>query len=328
MNGRRNLSFWPKTFALAVLLACVSTQHVVANDYPNRPIRIIVPYSAGGPGDIISRGYAAELGKVLGQSIIVENRPGAGTAIGTQAAKLSPADGYTLLFGTAGIISTMLSLRNPGYVMSDFVPISMLGDQYYVLMSPAALAVSNLQGLISHARKNPARMNYATLGPGASSHVLADRLQRAANFEWQEISYKGAGPAVQALMSNEVQGYFTTQSSAVSLLGSDKVQPIAIAAAERGEFLPNVPTFKELGYEGMIDQGWYAILIRSSTPAEVIERLRKASEEVMASAQMKQHQKALGLSRSKVMMSEFPALIEQEIATRTEDNKRLGIVPQ
>lgn len=299
-----------------------------ANDYPNRVIKIIVPYSAGGPGDIISRGYANELSKVLKQTVIVENRPGAGTAIGTQAAKLAPDDGYTLLFGTAGIISTMLSLKNPGYSMDDFVPVVMLGDTYYVLMVSTAVPAASFPEFVDYARKNPERMNYATLGPGASSHVLADRLQRAAKFEWQEISYKGGGPAIQALMSNDVQGYFTTQASAVQLVDSDKVRLMAIAAPERNEFLPNVPTFKERGYDGIVDQGWYTILIRSSTPPELVEKLRRASEQVMTTLEMRVHQKSLGLTKSKVVLTEFPTLVTQELGVRAEDNKRLGIEPQ
>ncbi|MDQ8726218.1 tripartite tricarboxylate transporter substrate binding protein [Bradyrhizobium sp. LHD-71] len=312
--------------AVALALAAFGAQ--AQDNYPNRAIRLIVPYTPGASTDAISRAFADEASKVIGQPIVVENRGGAGTAIGTQTARNAPADGYTLLFGSGTMISTMLALKEPGYTMKDFTPVTMLGDQYYVLLIPKALPVTNAKEFVEYAKKNPSKMNYGMLGQGSPSHVLADRFARSANFQWQDIAFRGGTPTLTALMSNDVQGYFATQTFATTYLNSDKVRLLAIGAEERGEFLPDVPTFKELGYNGVVEQGWYALFVRSETPKEIVEKLRKVSAEVMASAAMKGHLKTIGLSPYKGTMDSFLKNLDVEIKQKAEETKRLGIVPQ
>lgn len=311
-----------------IVLALTAFGAAAQDNYPSKPIRIIVPYTPGASTDSISRAFADEAGKALGQTMIVENKPGAGTAIGTQTAKQAPADGYTILFGSGTMVSTMLGLKQPGYSMSDFTPVTMLGDQFYVLLTPKALGVKNFKEFVEYAKKNPTRMNYAMLGPGAPSHVLADRLKRAAKFEWQDIAFRGGTPAVQALMSNDVQGYFGTQSFALTFKDSDKLQLMGIGAQERGVFLPEVPTFKEMGYEGVVEQGWYAMFVRSETPKPIIDKLRTVFAEVMKSPAMAQHLKTNGLSPYKGTIETFLASLDQEIKNKAEESKRLGIVAQ
>jgi tripartite-type tricarboxylate transporter receptor subunit TctC len=312
----------------AIVLALTAFGASAQESYPTKPIRIIVPYTPGASTDSISRAFGDEAGKALGQPMIVENKPGAGTAIGTQTAKQAPADGYTILFGSGTMISTMIGLKEPGYTMQDFTPVTMLGDQFYVLLTPAALPVKDFKEFVEYAKKNPTKMNYAMLGPGAPSHVLADRLQRAAKFQWQDIAFRGGTPAMQAVMSNDVQGYFGTQSFALTFKDSDKVRLMGIGAEERGVFLPDVPTFKEMGYEGVVEQGWYAMFVRSNTPKPIIDKLRKVFGEVMQSPAMAQHLKSNGLSPYKGSIETFLASLDKEIQQKTEENKRLGIVAQ
>jgi tripartite-type tricarboxylate transporter receptor subunit TctC len=312
----------------AMVLALSAFGAVAQDSFPSKPLKIIVPYTPGASTDAISRAFADEAGKALGQTVIVENKPGAGTAIGTQTARQSPADGYTILFGSGTMVSTMLGLKEPGYSMEDFTPVAMLGDQYYVLIIPAAMGVKNFKEFVEYAKKNPTRMNYAMLGPGAPSHVLADRLRRSAKFEWQDIAFRGGTPAVQALMSNDVQGYFATQSFALTFKDSDKLKLMGIGAEERGVFLPDVPTFKEMGYEGVVEQGWYAMFVRSSTPKPIIDKLRTVFTEVMKSPAMAQHLKTNGLSPYKGSLETFPATLARELKEKAEETKRLGIVVQ
>lgn len=315
--------------AATALFGMLQIAPALAQDnYPSRPIRIIVPYTPGASTDGISRAFGEEAGKALGQTMIVENKPGAGTAIGTQTAKQAPADGYTILFGSGTMVSTMLGLKEPGYTMEDFVPVAMLGDQYYVLLTPAALPAKNFKEFVEYAKKNPTKMNYAMLGPGAPSHVLADRLRRSAKFEWQDIAFRGGTPAVQALMSNDVQGYFATQSFAMTFKDSDKLKLMGIGADERGIFLPDVPTFKEMGYDGVVEQGWYAMFVRSNTPKPIIDKLRTVFAEVMKSPAMAQHLKNNGLSPYKGSIETFLAALANEIKDKAEETKRLGIVVQ
>jgi tripartite-type tricarboxylate transporter receptor subunit TctC len=298
------------------------------DNYPNRPIKLIVPYTPGASTDAISRAFADEASKVIGQPVVVENRGGAGTAIGTQTARNAPADGYTLLFGSGTMISTMLALKEPGYAMKDFTPVTMLGDQFYVLMVPKALPINNAKEFVEYAKKNTSKMNYGMLGPGSPSHVLADRFARSAGFTWQDIAFRGGTPTMTAVMSNDVQGYFATQTFSTTFANSDKVRILAIGAEERGEFLPDVPTFKELGYEGVVEQGWYALFVRSDTPKPIIEKLQKVSADVMASAAMKGHLKSIGLSAYKGTIDSFLKNLDTEIKQKAEETKRLGILPQ
>jgi tripartite-type tricarboxylate transporter receptor subunit TctC len=212
--------------------------------------------------------------------------------------------------------------------MEDFTPVAMLGDQFYVLMIPASLPVNNFKEFVEYAKKNPTKMNYGMLGPGSPSHVLADRLKNSAKFEWLDIAFRGGTPAVQALMSNDVQGYFATQTFAMTFKDSDKLKLMGIGAEERGQFLPDVPTFKELGYEGVVEQGWYAMFVRSNTPKPIIDKLQKVFGEVMKSPAMAAHLKSNGLSPYKGTIESFQASLGKEIKDKAEETKRLGIVVQ
>lgn len=316
-------------FALAGLcFAIVAGTDSLASEYPVQTIRVVVPYTPAGPGDLVSRAFAESLSKVSDATVIVENKAGGGGAIGAQAAIQAPADGYTLFFATPAIIGTMLGLKNPGYKMTDFAPVAVLGEQSYVLMVPSALQVSSISDFVNLARKNTAKLNYATLGPGSPSHALADKFQRSAKFEWVDIPYRGAGPATQALLANEVQGYFTTQSTAVSYRESPKLRVLAIAANERGPFLPDVPTFKELGLGEVIQQGWYAMFTRADTPKSVLEKIRELAAAALKRPEMQKHLNNLSLSSYKRSLDDFAKELSAEEQSQKDDNRRLGITPQ
>lgn len=317
-----------KLTALVLAVTPLGAAVAAAQDYPTRPIRLIVPYTPGASTDAISRAFADEASKVIGQPIVVENRGGAGTAIGTQTAKQAPADGYTILFGSGTMVSTMLALKEPGYSMKEFTPITMLGDQFYMLMVPKSLPITNAKEFVEYANKNSNKMNFGHLGTGSPSHVLGDRFASSAGFKWQDIAFRGGTPALAAVMANDVQGYFATQTFATGYANSDKIRLLAIGANERGEFLPDVPTFKELGYDGVVEQGWYALFVRSEVPKPIVEKLRKVSADVMASDAMKRHLKTIGLSQYKGSIQSFEASLDKEIKDKAEDAKRLGIVPQ
>jgi len=314
--------------AAAFLGTLVCLPLAAQENYPARPLRLIVPYTPGASTDALARAFTEEAAKLLGKPIVVENRGGAGTAIGTQAAVQAPADGYTLLFGSGTMVSSMHAMKDPGYRLSDLAAVVMLADQVYVLMTPAALPAKSLGEFVAHARVNSARINYGMLGPGSPSHVLADRLARAANFEWQAIAYRGGAPTLQALMANEIQGYFATQSYAMTFLNSNRVRILAIGAEERGEFLPDIPTFKEGGVEGMAERGWYAVFVRSETPPGILARLRAVGSEVMNSAWMRTQLRSQGLSSYKGTLETFPAALARESAQKAEEAKRYGSVTQ
>ncbi len=313
--------------AVALALATFGAQ--AQSNYPNKPIRLIVPYTPGASTDAISRAFADEASKAIGQTIIVENRGGAGTAIGTQTARQAPADGYTLLFGSGTMISTMLALKEPGYSMADFTPVTMLGDQFYVLLIPKALPVTNAKEFVDYAKKNPVEdeLRHARRGLALACARRPLRARRPGSSGRTSPS-AAARRRLTALMSNDVQGYFATQTFATTYRQSDKVRLLAIGADERGEFLPDVPTFKELGYANVVEQGWYALFVRSDTPKDIIEKLQTVSADVMASAAMKEHLKKIGLSPYKGSIDSFLKNVATEIKQKEAETKRLGIVPQ
>ena len=298
------------------------------DNYPARHLRLIVPYTPGASTDTLSRAFAEEAAKHLGKAIVVENKGGAGTAIGTQAAVQAPADGYTLLFGSGTMVSTMHAMKDPGFKLSDLTAVVLLAEQVYMLLVPASLPVKNTGEFVAYARANASRLNYGMLGPGSPSHVLADRLARSAGFHWQAIAYRGGAPTLQALMASEIQGYFATQSYAMTFLNSNRVRIFAIGADERGEFLPDIPTFREAGIDGMVERGWYALFVRSDTAPGIVARLRAVGAEVMNSAWMKAQLRNQGLSGYKGTLEGFPAALARESAEKAEEAKRYGYAPQ
>lgn len=312
-----------------IIILIASTLPMLADEaYPDRPLRLIVPFPPGALTDSISRVFAEEASKRLGKSVVVENRGGAGTALGSQAAKQAPADGYTLLFGSSVMISTMLTLKNPGYSVADFTPITMLGDHFYILMTPKSLPVTNLKEFVNYAKENSGKMNYGVLGTGTPSFTLAQKFGKAAGIKWQDIAYRGAAQVFQAIVANDVQGYFTTQASAINYVNSGRVNLLAVAAEERVEPFADVPTFKELGYEGLVEHGWSALFVRSETPKEIVEKLRQVSAEVMKSEAMRKYLKTANVVPHRGSVADFSALLEKELKAKREEVAELGIQPQ
>lgn len=314
---------------IAIFLLALTTFDAQAQEtFPSRPIRIVVPLAPGALSDSLSRAFAAELGKALNQTVIVENKPGAGTVLGIQTVKQAPADGYSILFHTDGLISTALAMKEPGYQPSDFKPIALLGDTSLVLMTPAVFPPKTLKELVDYARANPGKLNYAVLGVGGPLHILAERLKRAAKFEWEAIPYKGGAPAYQALMANEVQGFFSVVSGALTFKEAGKLRVLAVAADERSEFMPDVPTFKELGYADVSIPTWTALFVRSDTPAPIVDKLRRASAEVMASDAMKNHLRTFAMSPHRGTIDELTATFPDLLKRTSEDMRLLGIQAQ
>lgn len=317
-------------FLLALLLFSVEAPPASAQEagFPSRPLKLVVPYPPGASTDLISRAIAEEAGKILGQSIVVENKPGGGTVVGTQAVRNSPADGYTVMFQAASLLSNTYTLKKPGYELSDFTPVVMLSDAAYVMLVPAALPVQNLREFIAYAKANPGKLNYGTLGRGTRTFILPYRLGLAAGLDWTEITFKGTAEAARSVMAGDIQTYFSTQAYASTQLGSDKLRLIAITSDERVDFLPNVPTFKELGYPTVTNQTWYALFIRSETPKPIVDKLKQAFAEAMKSNVMKEQLKLNGLSPYNGKLEDFPAKMQAELAEFISEAKQLGLEPQ
>jgi tripartite-type tricarboxylate transporter receptor subunit TctC len=311
--------------ALGALL--VTGPAFATDAYPARPLRIIVPFPPGAITDATGRVVATELGKVLGQSVIVENKPGAGTLIGTQAAKTSPADGHTVLFQLGSLATNIYLLKQPGYALSDFKPVSMLGQSAYVLIASKKHPLRTLQDLIAFGKARPGELNCSGTGDGAAT-VIGSKFKQAAGIDWTLINYKGGAEAVQAVMSGDVDCSLPTQAAPLIYANPDKLSVLAVTSRKRVEFLPDVPTFTELGFPAIDAQTWFGLFVRSETPPAAIEKLKSALAEVLRTPAMQNQLRNLRISPYEGSLDDVPARLQKELADFGQEAKKLGIEPQ
>lgn len=302
-------------------LATVSAQD---SDFPRRPLRLVVPYPPGGAPDAIARVVAEEAGKRLGQAIVVDNKPGAGTAIGTMALKNAPADGHTLLLQTNGLAYNTYLIKQPGYSLDDFMPLATVADTSYVMLVSTKVPAKTLAEFVSYAKANPGKVNYGSVGRS----TLASRLSAQAGFEWTEINFKGIVEAAHSVMSNEVQAFFSTQGYASMQVGSDKLRLMAVTSSQRLDIFPDVPTFKESGYPALDDSVWYALFARRDTPKPAAGRLQRVFSETMRSVALKEALKKNGLAPIDPDLDAFQVRMKSELTGFIADARRFGIQPQ
>lgn len=291
--------------------------------YPTKPIRLVVPYPPGAITDALARAVARDLAKDLGQSVIVENRPGGGTLVGTLAAKNSRADGYTILFQLSGLATNLYSLKQPGYSLADFAAIGMLGQSSYIMFASAKYQIASPAELVSFAKENPGQLNNAA----TSFSVVGAKLKRALGIEWTDIYYKGGAEAAQAVMSGDAHFSLLTQGAPLIYANQDKLRLMAVSSEHRLPFIPEVPTFKELGLP-VVSGTWFGLFVRSETPPAIVAKLRSAVATVMASPEIQEHLKGLRVSPYDGRLQDVPEKLAEELAEFSEEAKRLGIEPQ
>jgi tripartite-type tricarboxylate transporter receptor subunit TctC len=260
---------------IAAVLCAISWSPARAQEYPSRPLRLIVPFAPGGTTDVVARAVAAKLSSSLKQSVVVENRPGAGGAVGTDmVAKASP-DGYTLLLGSSGPLSFNPSLyaKLPYDPVRDFAPVGMICVSALVMVSAPTSELSSVNQLIKLAKANPGKYTYSTAGIGSATHVASEMFNSLAGIKTQPVPYKGSGPATIAIVSGETSYGFTGQTLAWPLVGGGKLHAIALASDHRSPEHPEVPTFSEAGLPNFEAADWDAILVPAGTPPDIINRL-------------------------------------------------------
>lgn len=279
------------TFATAFGLTPVGAQ-----DFPNKPIRMIVPVPPGGTGDMVSRLFANAAAKDLGQSIVVENRPGATGNIGTAAAVKSPADGYTIFLCSIGNCAVNASLyANPGYdLFKDVAPVALLGYSINVLTVGPQTGIHTLPDLLAKARAG--QLSYASSGVGASNHLGGEMLKKVSGVPLLHVPYKGSGPAITDLLGGQVQVFFDNEPSILPFIKSNRVKALAVTGKTRSANLPEVPTMEELGYKGFVIEPWYAIGAPAGTPPAIVERLNAAFNRALQDATVRKTLQEAGIS--------------------------------
>jgi tripartite-type tricarboxylate transporter receptor subunit TctC len=316
---------WACAFGLLFGALAVAGHASATDAYPTRPLRIIVPFPPGAITDAMSRALAAELGKIVGQSVIVENKPGAGTLIGTQAVKAAPADGYTVLFQLSSLATNVHLFKQPGYSLSDFKPVAMPGQSAMVLV--ASKKFSTLQDLVAFGKAHPGELNCSGTGDGVAT-VIGSNLKEAAGIDWALINYKGGAAAVQAVMAGDVHISLPTQAAPLIYANPDKLNVLAVTSRKRVEFLPDVPTFVELGYPAIDAGTWFGLFVRSDTPPAAVDKLKSAFAEVLRLPSMQEQLRKLRVSPYDGSLDDVPGRLDRELADFAREAKKAGIEPQ
>jgi tripartite-type tricarboxylate transporter receptor subunit TctC len=298
---------------LVPLAAVVAVLHGPAMAaWPDRPVRIVVPYAVGGFTDVLARLVGTRLAERLSQAVIVENKPGASTMLGAEAVAHAAPDGYTLLMATTSTISTNpLMFRKMTYKAADFVPVALTGLTPFVLVAHPSVPARDASGLVAYARANPGKLNFAMLGPGSSTHLVDEMLRSAARINILDVPYKGSGPASTDLLAGHVDLNFDAVATAIPRIRSGQLKGLGITSDARSPLLPDVPTFKESGLPQVVAYSWYGLMAPAATPRAVVERLNRAVNEVLALPDVKAQLEANGASAPLLDMKQFGELIEE-----------------
>ena len=272
-----------KTLAAATLAVASMGSALAADAYPDKPLTMVVPFSAGGTTDILARIVGQALGQELGQTIIIENKPGAGGNIGAQQASRAKADGYTLFMGTVGThaINQALYKKLPYDPVKDFAPLSRVANVPNLLVAHPSRPYKTVQEMIAYAKKHPGEVTYGSPGSGASPHVSGALFQSMTGAELTHVPYKGSAPAISDLLGNQIAVMFDNMPSAIQHVRSGKLRPIAVTTAKRSPELPDVPTVAESGVPGYEATSWFGLWTQAKTPAPVQQRLYTAIAKVL-----------------------------------------------
>ena len=279
----------PRYFIL--LLGCWALAALGQESYPSKPITMIVPFPPGGVADIVGRPLAAAMEKTLKQPIVVTNRTGAGGAVGMAAAAKAPADGYTVLMALSSIsifpVSDRINGKQPQYELADFAPIALITADPTVLVVRADSPYQNLKDFVAAAKADPGKINYSSSGVYGTLHVAMEIFANAAGIKLFHVPYQGGGPALTALLGGQVEALASGPAPAAAQMKGGKVRALASWSTERLKMLPDIPTFKELGYDAEF-YIWSGVFVPAATPAPVVSRLRRAVGEAAKSADFTQ----------------------------------------
>jgi tripartite-type tricarboxylate transporter receptor subunit TctC len=322
------------TFSMLVIAACTAAMPagvaVAADAYPVKPIRLIVPFPPGGPADALARTVGDRLSASLGQSVIVDNRPGAAGNIGMELAAKAPPDGYTLVLAPAGNLTVNPSLyRNVPYdVARDFAPVTVIAAVPNILVVNPAVPAQSVAELIQYAKANPGKLNFSSPGSGSGAHLAGELFKSSAGVDIVHIPYNGIAPAVTAVVAGDVQLMFAGAPSALPQVSGGKLRALAVASPKRIATAPALPTLDESGLPGFDVTSWYSIVAPAGTPQAVIERLQREIALALERPDVRAKLTALGAEPIANSPAEFAAMIKSETAKWSKIVKDANIKPE
>ena len=312
---------------VAVLSLCVPLGAAQAQaNWPERPVKIVVPYPPGGTTDVLARLMAERMTDALGQPFIIENRAGAGGAIGAAAVARSPADGYTLVMATIATHSILPAIGTLPYdALADFAPVVNVADTPNVLLVNVDTPYKSLADILTAARAKPGTITFGSTSPGGSPHMSGELLKSMAGVDLLHIPYKGGAPMMTDLIGGQVQLAFDNLPSSMPHIRAGKVRAIAVTTPERWPDAPEIPTIAESGVPGYEVSAWFGLLAPAGTPKAVVDRLHRTAAEILADPAFEKRLLELGAKPSGITPEQFAAMLEREIAKWREVAEKNGI---
>ena len=301
------------TVALAALAACGISAHA-ADNYPSKPIRLVVPYPAGGGTDIIARLMSTQLSQRWGQPVIVDNKPGASGMLGNDIVAKAPGDGYTVLLGITALVQIPSLYKKVPYKLSDLTPVSQTAKSADLYMVPRSSGITSLQQYVAKAKAAPGTLNYGTYGNATSSHLHGEQLKMKAGIDMVHVPYQGSGPEMAAMLGGQLTSAFVDATAAYPHIKSDKINIIAVTGAQRHPALPNVPTMGESGYAGFEANGWFGYFLPASTPQAVVDKLGNELAAIVKMPEINKRLLDMGLIPVGSTPQEFKPVLERDAA--------------
>jgi tripartite-type tricarboxylate transporter receptor subunit TctC len=300
----------------SALLIVLSVTVGRTQDYPTQPVRLVVPYAAGGGTDAMARYFAKGLEQRLGQPFIVENRGGSGTTLGAGYVARAAPDGYTIMLGTSSTYAIAISVykKVPYDPTKDFAPIAMVAEVPFVLIVHPSLPVNSVMDLVRLAKSKPGTLNYASAGTGAQHHVSAELLKAMTGIEMNHVPYRGGGPALQDVVAGHIPIMFGDAGQVLPLVRAGKIKALAVTISRRLETMPDVPTMHEAGVTGYEASAWQAVVAPANTPAPIVAKLNKTLLDIVNAPETQKHFLDIGVRAVGSTPDELGAYIKSEIA--------------
>ena len=328
--GTHRLGMIAGCLAIASLAPNGALAQDAAADFPKRPVRIIVPAAPGGGADIIARLIGQQLGKSLGQTFLVDNRPGAANIVGTEIVAKAQPDGYTLIVNTAGpmSINPLIYAKLPYDAMKDFAPITNVADTAFVLVVNPAVAAKSVADLIALAKAKPGQLAYASWGRGSANHLGTELFMMVTQVKLLHVPYKGSGAAMPDVIAGNVPIFFDTIASAVPQIRAGRLRPLGVSSPKRSPAIPEVPTNAESGLDGFEAGSWFGFFAPAKTPREIVTKLHGEIVKAMKPPEVQERLATLGLDPVGNTPAQFSEQIRRDLAKWGKVVQAAGIQPE
>ena len=316
------------TVALAATLVGLLPQSALGQTYPTKPIRFVVPFAPGGGTDIIARVVAQQLNEALGQPVVVDNRGGAGSTLGTDIVTKAPADGYTMLLGNISLaFNAWLYKKLPYNAIRDLAPVTMVAVQPNIVVVHPSVPARTIRELAELARQQPGKLAFASAGAGSGTHLAGEMIKDILKIDMLHVPYKGTGPALADLIGGQVQMMVSTFASALPHVKSGKLRALGVTSLKRSSAAPDIPTLDESGVPGYDYSTWYALFVPAGTPRAVIDKLNHATRQVLAQAETRQRLDSQGVEALGGTPAELGAYLKSETEKWGRVVRAAGVPP-